>query len=70
MGEEKKSGWWWPSNSRKAHYICGGAGRSLCCKWGTFGQVTVQEGNDDSPDNCAVCKRRLAAMTPKRTGAA
>ena len=60
MSEEKTSGWWWPFNSRKAHYIPNGRGHSLCMKWSTLGQVTVDEGNDNSPDNCAECRRRLA----------
>ncbi len=50
-------GWWWPSNSRKAHYMQGG--RPLCGKWGAFGSPELAEGNDASPDNCAECKRRL-----------
>jgi len=56
-----KEGWGWPANSRKAHYFVDGL--SLCGRWGYFGEV--EQGNDDSPDNCAVCKRLLK----KRRGA-
>ncbi len=52
-----KDGWWWPANARKAHYMI--AGRSLCGEWGCLGNAHPEQGNDDSPDNCAECKRRL-----------
>ena len=52
-----QKGWGWPALSKKAHYFTDG--RSLCGKWLFWGQL--EEGNDGSPDNCAQCKRRLAA---------
>lgn len=56
-------GWSRPLNSRKWHYFRGG--RSLCCKWAYFNEE-LEQGLDDSPDNCAVCRRhRLAEL--KRT---
>ena len=48
-------GWGWPGNAKKAHYFVGS--RSLCGKWLYLG--SLEQGNDDSPDNCAVCKRKL-----------
>lgn len=54
---EKKEGWWWPSNSKKAHYMLDG--RSLCLKWMCMGAPTLEQGNDESIDNCAECKKRL-----------
>lgn len=34
-------------------------GRSLCGKYGFF-TGRLEEGSDESPDNCAECKRQLA----------
>ncbi len=48
-------GWGWPLNSKKAHYFVGG--RALCMKWLFFGDC--QMGNDNSPDNCKACVKRL-----------
>ena len=56
---EKKEGWTWLYNSKKWHYFRDG--RSLCGKWGRFGSPdTLEQGKDDSPDNCAVCRKKLA----------
>lgn len=60
-------GWGWPGASKKAHYYNNDA-RSLCGKWIYTG--VLEEGNDNSSDNCAECKKRLqknntsAAITP------
>lgn len=54
--EEIKEGWGFPTGSRKAHYFV--KGMSLCGKWG-FYFGSLEQGNDDSPDNCAECVRRL-----------
>ena len=62
--EEMKTtleGWGFPLLSRKAHYFM--RGRSLCGKWGFFGEV--EPGNDDSPDNCAECKKKLQKRNKK-----
>lgn len=50
-------GWGWPINSRKAHYYIGGM--SLCRKWMMLGG-NLEQGNDDSADNCKACKTKLA----------
>lgn len=49
-------GWGLPSQSRKWHYFVDT--RSLCGKWGFF-QGGLEQGNDNSPSNCAKCKQRL-----------
>jgi len=49
-------GWGFP-RSRKAHYFVDGM--SLCNKYG-FYRGSLEQGNDDSPDNCAACRRKLA----------
>jgi hypothetical protein len=53
--EEIKEGWGLPALSRKRHYFVDG--RSLCGDWVFTGPV--ESGNNDSPDNCAGCKRRF-----------
>ncbi|MEI8244375.1 MAG: hypothetical protein WCI51_01015 [Lentisphaerota bacterium] len=50
-------GWGWPGLSKKAHYYNNNA-RSLCGKWIYTG--VLEEGNDNSSDNCCDCKKRLA----------
>jgi len=63
--EEKRllEGWGWPMPARKAHYFR--MGKSLCGSWIFFGRLT--QGNDDSPDNCPTCKRKLAKERSPRT---
>jgi hypothetical protein len=47
----------WSPTTSKWHYF-GPDGRSLCGKWG-FNRMPREQGDDDSPDNCAECRRRL-----------
>lgn len=54
---EQTEGWGFPTLSRKAHYFVDTM--SLCRKYG-FYRGPLEQGNDDSPDNCAVCMKRLA----------
>lgn len=63
--EQPNEGWWWPLNARKAHYMV--SARSLCGKWGTFLNPDYAQGNDDSPDNCARCRRLLAKRKAERS---
>ena len=53
-----KEGWGHPGHyqSRKWHYFR--EARSLCGKWMFTG--VLEQGSDDSPDNCASCKRKRA----------
>jgi len=53
-----KQGWTWLTNAKKRHYFVNKL--SLCGRYALF--VHSQDGyddNDDSPDNCAACKRKL-----------
>jgi len=61
MGENME-GWYRPSNSRKWHYFK--EGMSLCGKWALlrWKSVGYEYGNDNSPDNCASCRRRLLKL--------
>ncbi len=68
MTEEKpKQGWAFVLGigfaTKKAHYI-GEDHRSLCGRYLWFGYV--EEGKDNSPDNCAECKRRLKKLKEKK----
>lgn len=56
-----EQGWWWPGNSRKAHYF-GTDGRSLCGKWLAL-SAEREDDNHDSPDNCATCARKRKSPT-------
>jgi len=48
-------GWGWPGLSRKAHYFVNSI--SLCCHWAYTGPL--EQGKDNSPDNCAACRKKL-----------
>lgn len=60
---EKETGWGNPSpftGKSKFHFFQDG--RSLCGKWMRFnGSFELEEGNDDHRDNCAACKKKIAA---------
>jgi hypothetical protein len=51
-----RQGWGFPILSKKAHYFVDG--RSLCQKWIFTGEYE-QETEKRSPDDCAVCRRKL-----------
>ena len=55
--EAIKEGWTWIFNSRKWHYFQ--EGRSLCRNFALLGSADLEQGNDNSPDNCATCKKKL-----------
>ena len=58
----EQEGWTWLTNSRKWHYFKGSR-RSLCGRFLLMGKMDdLEEGNDDSPDNCAACRRKLAKI--------
>jgi len=53
-----KQGWWWPMNSRVAHFFPeNDPHRSLCGKWMKLNDAALEDNSHDSPDNCAACKR-------------
>lgn len=59
---EVKEGWGFPGTSRKAHYFVDMM--ALCRKWG-FYNGPLEQGLDESPDNCAACKKELAKRKAK-----
>ena len=52
---EKKEGWGFPTASRKAHYFVNA--ESLCQRW-FFYFGPLEQGNENSPDNCVTCMKR------------
>ena len=65
MVVEREEGWGFPGSSRKAHYIVDN--RSLCRNWGWSSHLfgPLEQGKDDSPDNCSACMRALAKRKAK-----
>ena len=62
-------GWTWLTNSSKWHYFRGER-RSLCGKFLHMGSMNgLEQGNDDSPDNCAACRRKLQQIRQGRQDA-
>ena len=61
--KEPREGLGFPLRSQKAHYFTED-GRSLCGKWG-FYHGSVEQGNDDSADNCTACKKALQRRKAK-----
>ena len=57
---DSKEGWTWIFGSTKWHYIVNS--RSLCQKWLLLGSPELVQGLDNSPDNCAECKKKLEKM--------
>lgn len=60
-----KTGWWNPTpfSTRQRvifHYVPAG-GKTLCGRW-QYVRGELEEGHDDHPDNCAVCKRKKAIL--------
>lgn len=52
-----KEGWGFVNASPKAHYFVDG--KSLCGKWLILGKTNLEQGKDESPDNCTGCKKAL-----------
>ncbi len=53
----KTEGWTYLTNSRKWHYFIDG--RSLCKRFMLFFLPELEQGDDDSPDNCKACRAKL-----------
>lgn len=53
-----KEGWNWLRNSKKWHYF-GEDGHSLCGRFMVFSNSDAKTGNDNSPDNCKACIKKL-----------
>ena len=60
---EKREGWKFVEGARKWHYFR--SQRALCGKWACFGREGFEQGNDESPENCAECRRRRVKETTK-----
>jgi hypothetical protein len=53
-----KEGWTWIIGQRKWHFILE-SGRSICGRFWMPGNPELEQGNDDSADNCVACRRKL-----------
>lgn len=62
--ESKPEGWAWLANAPKWHYFVDN--HSLCGRWAYFGDV-LEQGNDDSTDNCKACATKLKKRKEKKT---
>jgi len=61
-----KQGWTYLYNSPKWHYFDSeNGGRSLCGRWMLFSLGDLESGNDNSPDNCKACAKKLAKRNEK-----
>jgi len=69
MSEQTKEGWGPVTNagtgmqSKKWHYFKDH--RALCGRWMRFSDKDLEQGKDNSPDNCAECRRRLLKLQAK-----
>ena len=52
---EVGEGWTWLINSPKWHYVR--KGMSLCNRFMVL-NTEFEQGNDESPDNCLVCRKK------------
>ena len=59
-------GWTYLLNSRKWHYFTADRNQSLCGKFMLLKLPELEQGNDDSQDNCAACRRKLARRQPSK----
>jgi hypothetical protein len=53
-------GWKKLDNATKWHFF-NDDGRSLCGRWMTLGRIG-ELGNDDSPDDCAACRKKVKRL--------
>lgn len=60
---ENKEGWTWLRNSPKWHYFVDG--RSLCKRFMLFSTSKLEQGQDESPDNCKSCMKALIKRKEK-----
>lgn len=50
-------GWGYLINASKWHYFVDS--RSLCGRWLCLNSRSLEDKNDDSPDNCRACVRKV-----------
>ena len=61
---KEKEGWTWLFNAYKQHYFVDK--KSLCGKWAILLDNELEIGNDESPDNCLECRRKLKKRKEKK----
>lgn len=55
--DKQQAGWWWPDESRKAHWFPFAEYRSGCGRWLYRGIDMADDGEFRDADCCAACKR-------------
>ena len=65
MEEKLKEGWTYLYNSKKWHYFTSERNTSLCNKFMLLALPELEQGNDESLDNCASCKKALKRRSQK-----
>ncbi len=65
-GKFTKEGWGWPTLANRAHYFKDDVLSSLCGRWMYNGKL--EQGKDNSPDNCKECIRKLAKLKEEKHG--
>jgi hypothetical protein len=65
MEKKIKEGWTYLFNSRKWHYFTSKDNKSICGKFLLLALPELEQGNDNSPDNCKACQKSLKKRTPK-----
>lgn len=61
--DQDRSGWAKPLISKKFHYFPASDFRSLCNTVGYWGER--EGGDNDHPENCKACMKKLAIITKK-----
>lgn len=64
LNEELKEGWCHLINSTKWHYFVDH--RSLCGRWLCLSLSGLEQGNDNSSENCNACRIKLTKLKEKR----
>ena len=61
--DQLKEGWKWLINATKWHYFVDNT--SLCGRWATLSYGDLESSNDESPDNCKACYKKLKSRQEK-----
>ncbi len=59
VGSVSKEGWTWLFNSTKWHFFNRETGRSICGRFLLLGIPELKEFSERSPDDCALCWRKI-----------
>lgn len=60
----EQEGWTYLINSPKWHYFVGN--RSICSRFMLLSLPELEQGKEESPDNCKACKTKLLKRKSKK----